>query len=398
MKLHQNIVNGIIECLNTIFQEHKYTDDVLEKAFKNHKQWGSRDRKFIGTSVYECVRWWRYFNTIGSADQSALQLSEKALAVYFIKNEIELPLWYPLQGLTKDDILSKLSQVTFERKITESIPDWLDEMGEKELGEKWATELKALNQQAKVAIRINSLNTSTEELTESLAAQEIEVEEVPHFEDALLLVKRQNLGNLEEYKQGLFEIQDIGSQAIAPYLEAKPGMTVIDACAGGGGKTLHLAALMQNQGQIIAMDVEQRKLDNLKQRATRAGTVIVQTDLISEETLQKYQSTADRLLLDVPCSGLGVLKRNPDSKWKLSVHEIEKVRAIQHTILHTYPTMLKKGGILVYATCSILPSENKSQVEKFLAAFPHEYELLAEQQIWPSEGFDGFYIARILKK
>ncbi len=194
-------------------------------------------------------------------------------------------------------------------------------------------------------------------------------------------------------------MQDAGSQLIAPFLKAEPGMRVIDACAGAGGKTLHLASIMENKGRIISMDVEQWKLDELQKRAKRAGASIIETRLIDgTKTIKRLENSADRLLLDVPCSGLGVLKRNPDAKWKLSPKAIEEVKVKQAEIISDYSSMLKKGGIMVYATCSILPSENKSQVNKFLDAQKGGFELLEERTVNPSEGFDGFYIARILKK
>lgn len=398
MKLHQNIVTGIIECLKLVFLENKYTDDVLEKAFRNHKQWGSRDRKFIGNSVYECVRWWRLYSEAGNTHTNDLLQIEKVLAVHFIQNEIEIPEWYAIKDFDAESIKKSLLEKSAIRKFKASIPDWLDELGAKELGDdRWAKEINALNAVASVVLRVNTLNSSTEELIESLAAQEIEVEEIPDYEDALMLKKRQVLSKLNEYQNGLFEIQDAGSQAIAPFLNAKPGMTVIDACAGGGGKTLHLATIMQNQGSITAIDIVEKKLENLKTRAQRAGTIIVNTCLATEEFIKSLANTADRLLLDVPCSGLGVLKRNPDAKWKLSETEIEEVKLTQERILDQYPSMLKSSGILVYATCSILPSENTEQVAKFLKKHPNEYELLEEKQVWPSEGFDGFYMARLLK-
>jgi 16S rRNA (cytosine967-C5)-methyltransferase len=398
LKLHQNIVTGIIECLKLIFLENKYTDDVLEKAFRNHKQWGSRDRKFIGNSVYECVRWWRLYSEACNTHSEDLLQVEKVLAVHFIQNDIEIPEWYIIKDFDVESIKKNLFEKSATRKFKASIPNWLDELGSKELGDdRWATEINALNAVASVILRVNTLNSSTEELIESLAVQEIEVEEIPDYEDALMLKKRQVLSKLNEYQNGLFEIQDAGSQAIAPFLHVKQGMTVIDACAGGGGKTLHLATIMQNQGQITAMDIVEKKLENLKTRAQRAGTIIVNTCLATEESIKSLANTADRLLLDVPCSGLGVLKRNPDAKWKLSETEIEEVKLKQERILDQYPSMLKSGGMLVYATCSILPSENTEQIIKFLKKYPKEYQLIEEKQIWPSEGFDGFYMARLRK-
>lgn len=172
-------------------------------------------------------------------------------------------------------------------------------------------------------------------------------------------------------------------------------MRIIDACAGGGGKTLHLAACMKNQGRIVALDTVDWKLSELKKRARRAGAHIIETRVIdSGKTIKRLAATADRVLLDVPCSGLGVLRRNPDTKWKLSPNSIDEVAATQQQILSQYSTMVKPGGYLVYATCSILPQENEQQVKNFLDRNP-SFELDAQKNVWPSAGFDGFYMARI---
>ncbi|MCY7409890.1 MAG: hypothetical protein LH473_06420, partial [Chitinophagales bacterium] len=169
----------------------------------------------------------------------------------------------------------------------------------------------------------------------------------------------------------------------------------IDACAGGGGKTLHLAALMQNKGLIIAMDNVQWKLDELKHRARRGGATIIERRLIdSTKVIKRLHNTADCVLLDVPCSGIGVLRRNPDAKWKLNLEYIERVKKQQEEILNNYAAMVKGGGKLIYATCSILNAENEEQVKKFLSTHK-EFSLEEEKRIFPSEGFDGFYMARM---
>ena len=178
-------------------------------------------------------------------------------------------------------------------------------------------------------------------------------------------------------------------------------MRVIDACAGAGGKSLHLAALMQNKGKVLSMDVEEWKLQQTKLRARRDGVSIIERKVIEgSKTIKRLKESADRLLLDVPCSGLGVLRRNPDTKWKLSLDSIAKVQETQQEIIQSYSSMLKKGGQMVYATCSILPSENQKQVEKFLASEAgKDFELIEDQKVLAQEsGFDGFYIARLLKK
>jgi 16S rRNA (cytosine967-C5)-methyltransferase len=224
---------------------------------------------------------------------------------------------------------------------------------------------------------------------------------VKGYPDALILEERQNIFRSAPFKAGLFEVQDASSQLVAASLAVEPGMRVIDACAGAGGKTLHLAALMENKGKIISMDLEEWKLQQTKLRARRNGIDIIERKVIEgSKTIKRLKDSADRLLLDVPCSGLGVLRRNPDTKWKLSPESIAKVQEAQQEILQSYPSMLKKGGQLVYATCSILPSENEQQVKKFLASEAgKDFDLLEEQKVFSHQsGFDGFYIARMIKK
>lgn len=194
-------------------------------------------------------------------------------------------------------------------------------------------------------------------------------------------------------------MQDASSQRVAPFLDVEPGMQVADTCAGAGGKSLHLAALMENKGQLIAMDIFDWKLKELKRRAKRNGVFNIQTKNIdSTKVLKRMEGRFDRVLIDAPCSGLGVLKRNPDAKWKIDQAFVERVRNQQKEIVENHSRLVKKEGLLVYATCSILPSENEKQVQAFLATHS-EFEKLDEQKISPAKtGYDGFYMAKLRRK
>jgi 16S rRNA (cytosine967-C5)-methyltransferase len=178
-------------------------------------------------------------------------------------------------------------------------------------------------------------------------------------------------------------------------------MRVMDACAGAGGKTLHLAAMMENKGQVIATDIYQNKLNELKRRGRRAGAHNIETRLVdSSKVIKKLHDKMDRLLIDAPCSGLGVLRRNPDAKWKLQPEFIDEIKATQADILDKYSKVVKAGGELVYATCSILPSENSAQVQAFLATETGAaFEFIEDKTLLTHrDGFDGFYMARLKKK
>jgi 16S rRNA (cytosine967-C5)-methyltransferase len=395
VKLYRNTTQAVVQSLKLIFESNKFADKVIEKVLKQSPKWGARDRRFIAETTYDIVRWYRLIQEV---TQSQAQDYWKLLAGWCVINEAELPDWVEFEGVNRKTVLRKLEEVKGIRKIAESIPDWLDELGERELGRIWTEELQALNQEAKVVLRANSLKTSVKELRKLLDEQEIETALDDRYPEAIILQQRQNIFKIPEFKQGLFEVQDAGSQAISSFLKVEPGMRVIDACAGGGGKTLHLAALMDNKGKIIAMDTEEWKLKELKLRARRAGVGNVEIRWIdSSKSIKRLANAADRLLLDVPCSGLGVLKRNPDAKWKLSPDFIEKVKVQQQQLLTDYSTMVKPGGLMVYSTCSLMPSENDKQVEKFLTNNAN-FELVSEKHIWPSEGFDGFYMALMRKK
>jgi 16S rRNA (cytosine967-C5)-methyltransferase len=396
LKLHRSTTQAVITSLDQIFNEGRYADKVIEKTLKQNSKWGARDRRFIAETTYDIVRWYRTLRTTTKADEGD---HWKLLAGWLILSDYHMPPWEEFKGVNPKDILQAYQKLKGVRKIKESIPDWLDELGERELGNRWDQELTALNEEAPVVLRANTLKTNREDLQEKLMAEDVETSTDKNFPDALILKQRMNVFTTPSFKEGLFEVQDAGSQTIAPFLHIEPGMRVIDACAGAGGKTLHLAALMKNKGRIIALDVEQWKLDELQKRARRAGVSNLETRIIeNSKSLKRLENSADRVLLDVPCSGLGVLKRNPDAKWKLSPEFIANVQQLQENILADYGTMLKAGGEMVYSTCSILPSENQQQVEKFLKANAGKYSLQEEEHHWPSEGFDGFYMARLKKE
>lgn len=392
MKLYRNLCEAVIAGLQDIFDEKKYADKVIEKILKSNPKWGARDRRFIAETIYDIVRWYRLFRELANAEENEYW---KLLAVWCLWNKTEYPDWEELKGVDRKKVVARYEEVKSTRKLKESIPDWLDELGEKELGNKWPIELAALNEEATVVLRVNTLKISRPELQKQLEEEEIATDAPIEYPDSLLLEQRQNIFTRQAFKDGLFEVQDAGSQLIAPFLLVKPGMRVIDACAGAGGKTLHLAALMQNKGRIVAMDTEEWKLNELKKRARRAGAGNIEPKLIeSSKTIKRLENTADRLLLDVPCSGLGVLKRNPDAKWKLNTDFIDRVKELQQHILQDYSSMVKAGGMLVYSTCSFLPTENENQVKNFLA-MNSNFQLDEQKSILPSEGFDGFYMARL---
>lgn len=400
MRLHRNLVMAVIQALDQIYNEGLYADKVVQRTLKSDKRWGSRDRKFVAETIYDMVRWKRLYDEIaGTKGHYSKENLWKNFAVWAVLKGYSLPDWKQFAGTPSRRIKGKFDECQKARKIRESIPDWMDEVGSQELGETWDKEIKELNNQAKVVLRVNQIKISRNDLKKRLAEEDIETEYIQGYPDALVLTERKNVFLTQAFKQGLFEVQDASSQLVAPFLEVEPGQKVIDTCAGAGGKSLHLAALMENRGQIIAMDIYGHKLTELKKRARRDGIHNIENRVIEgTKSIKKLKGKADRVLIDAPCSGIGVLKRNPDSKWKLEPDFLDRIRKTQASILDQYASMVKPGGKLVYATCSILPSENEQQVKGFLKKHP-EFAFVRENKVSPSKsGFDGFYMALLERK
>lgn len=400
MRLHRNLVFPVIDSIHDIFNDDVYADKAVEKALKRDKRWGARDRKFVAETIYEIVRWMRLYAEIAQVKPPfTREKIWRIFAVWCVLKGIQLPDWNQLQGVPNRRIKGRFDELSKIRKFRESIPDWIDELGVSELGETiWTKEIKAQNEQANVILRVNTLKITREKLQRLLETDGIETKTLREYPSALQLVERANVFKTEAFKKGYFEVQDGSSQLVAPFLEVEPGMRVVDACAGAGGKSLHIASLMENKGQIISMDVYESKLKKLKNRAKRNGVHNVETRVIeSTKTYKKLIEKADRVLIDAPCSGLGVLKRNPDAKWKLQPDFIENIKIVQQEVLQNYSKMVKPGGKLVYATCSVLPSENRAQVDAFLnSENGKNFKLIKDQSILAHQsGFDGFYMAQL---
>lgn len=392
-------LRAIAQALGAIFQEGFYADKVIERTLKADKRRGARDRSFIARNIYEIVRWYRLLYTLRGSEPRKENDWWEMIGIRYIIDGETLPQWKEFRRLKADKILRHYQQLKTKRAVIESVPDWIDEVGAAELQEQWPPTLHALNRPADVILRANLLKTTPKKLAEELKKEGVRTTVLR--DAALRVTERKQLFRTEAFRTGLFEVQDFSSQQVAPFCEVSPGMRVVDACSGAGGKALHLAILMQNKGQLISLDTAAWKLDEQRKRARRNGIHIIETRPIqSTKTIKRLKNSADRLLLDVPCSGLGVLRRNPDSKWKLSADFLAKIKETQQQILQSYAKILRAEGKLVYATCSVLPSENQEQVEAFLQSEAGQSFQLEEQKVIlpQDEGFDGFFMARLAKK
>ncbi|MEP2278565.1 methyltransferase domain-containing protein [Maribacter sp.] len=402
MKLHRNLVFAVIDALNLIFNENEYADKVVQKVLRYDKRWGSRDRGFIAETTYEMVRYKRLYTEIAEvkAPFSRPDLF-RMWAVWAVLKGIKLPDWKQIEPTPERRIKGKFDELSQIRKFREAVPDWIDELCEKALGEKlWTEELAKLNQPAEVILRTNTLRTNKEELRKALLDENIVAEPIRGYSSALKLVERANVFVTQAFKNGMFEVQDASSQLVAEFLDVEPGQRVVDTCAGAGGKSLHLAALMENKGQLISMDIYGSKLKELKRRARRNGAHNIEVrEIDSTKVYKKLYGSADRVLIDAPCTGLGVLRRNPDSKWKMKPEFLDKIVKTQHEIIRNYSKIVKPGGKMVYATCSILPQENSHQVQSFLKSEEgKDFTLIRDKKIYASKsGYDGFYMALLEK-
>lgn len=393
MKLHRHLCASALELAKSVLVNHRVLDHELAAAFEENPKWGKRDRSFLAESLFETTRWRRSLSFLVDSEETNSLLTAQWLLMGY-----ELPEWHCYKGRTPVEIVSRQALLADQpRAIRQSIPDWLDQLGHSELGELWEPQLAALNEKPSVFLRVNTLLTSVSEAQAWLAEHGVDTSTLPQHPHALALPIGKMLPKSLRL-DGRVEIQDPSSQSISPLLDPQPKQRIIDACSGAGGKALHLAALADNQARIYAMDVDPKKLQSLQHRAKRARASSISPKSITETTPTDFENIADSLLIDSPCSGLGTLKRQPDLKWRLKSSAIDRVRSIQAQLLAEYPKMLKPGGKLLYATCSILPSENQNQIARFLEKRPGEYRLISQQNLLPFEtGHDGFHASLLVK-
>jgi len=399
-KLYPAHLEAIAEALGNIFIGGAYADKEISRVLKADKRRGGKDRAFIAEHTYGVVRYYRLLRYLAGGGKPKKREDWWLLAgIHLHLQGIELPPWKEFAKINTKEVAQKLAAAKEDRALRESIPEWMDKVGQEQLGELWAPTLTALNERAPVTIRANRLKTTPAKLQRILVQDDVRTE--PIAADGLLVTERRNLFRSQAFQSGLFEVQDFSSQQAAPALEVEPGHTVIDACAGAGGKSMHLAALMENKGKLLSLDIHAWKLNELKKRARRGGVSNLETrPITSTKIIKRLHGRADRLLLDVPCSGLGVLRRNPDSKWKLNQEFIDRIVLEQADILARYAKMVKPGGKMVYATCSILPQENDAQIAAFLAAEAGQGWTLEHKHTYlpQVEGYDGFFVSRLVKE
>jgi 16S rRNA (cytosine967-C5)-methyltransferase len=394
MKLHRNLLQAVYQVIHSVMFESSYADRTIERTLKANPKWGARDRSFIAETSYDIIRHYRLLNSVAGDSEDLWAV----IAAYLIYKNWNLPLYEEFSKVDRSVCLNRLKQAETNIGLSQSYTDEWVEWFMRDYPTTYKQELQALNEPAKLVLRVNTLKIEKSKLLRLCKDAGNELNELEGYEDALVAVRKWNVFQDPLFKSGFFEIQDASSQCVAPFMDLKPGMRVIDACAGAGGKTLHMAALMKNKGHIIALDTEAWKLEELRKRARRAGGQIIETRTIdSTKVIKRLHEGCDRLLLDVPCSGTGVIRRNPDAKWKIDNAYVHRMKDVQRDLLKRYSLMVRPGGKLIYATCSVLHLENSEQIAYFCSEHPG-FQLEEEIKISPfSSGFDGFYMARLKK-
>lgn len=398
IKLHKPLLEIVKNGLHEIFNNGIYADKEVQHILLNNKQFGSRDRSFIAETIYDIVRWKRNYEQLMVNRKWSIGNWNNYILISLLnrKKEIVNPEIFDCEfDISKPENWL----INFDGRI--SFPEWLDKKCFDEIGEDWNSIATALNIPAKTFIRVNTLKITPENLLELLLKENIDAKITNptalektgfSFKNCIEISSKNNLKNSTFYKSGFFEFQDLGSQLIGEFCDLRPNQIVLDLCAGAGGKSLHLSAILQNKGKIYATDFKPERTKTLANRANNAGCKNI--EIISFEKAM-FLKNLDVILIDAPCSGIGTIKRNPDVKWKLKNSDIENYKTIQAALLEKYKSLIHKNSKLIYATCSILPSENELQIQHFLKNNP-DFELVKEIKLSPAiYGVDGFYMAEI---
>ena len=367
-------------------------DAIVSRYFREHRELGSRERATLTETVYQVLRRKPYFELLARSGSGA---RERRLAILGLAAPADF-VHGAIQPQEKE-WLAACQQITDEQLLPihrHNLPNWLADALQQQLGaERFQQLADSLLQGAPLDLRVNALKAKRPDVLKALAQEQLQAEATRFSPWGIRLRERPALTRLELFKEGAFEVQDEGSQLLALLLDARRGEMVVDFCAGAGGKTLALGAEMRNTGRLYAFDVSAHRLEKLKPRLARSGLSNVHPAAIAherDERIKRLSGKIDRVLVDAPCSGLGTLRRSPDLKWRQSEQTVQELVAKQTAILASAARLVKSGGRLVYATCSVLPQENDQIAEAFSQANPgfkplNVVELLAQRKVEQAE-------------
>lgn len=368
--------------LTNLLDFNSPADAKLGDFFRNHRELGTKERAFVAESVYGVLRRLRYLSTVAANDEHDPDDARKLILAWLLR----------VQGKSLrelDDILTEQQKewaIAIKAKSTDNLPlavqadvrDWFWDKLVTQYGEAEAlTICRSMFEQASLDLRVNTIKASREDVLAKMQAENTVKDNViattPYSPIGIRMGAKLNISRHVLFTEGKIEVQDEGSQLLSYLVSPKRGMMVADFCAGAGGKTLAIGALMKNTGRLYAFDVSEKRLHNLGQRLKRSGLSNLHAQVISSEQdpkLKRLNGKFDRVLVDAPCSGLGTLRRNPDLKWRQTEQDVLELTQKQTAILARAAKLTKAGGRLVYATCSLLRDENEAIVEAFMQANP----------------------------
>jgi 16S rRNA (cytosine967-C5)-methyltransferase len=398
--------------------EWGFATDIVARAFRAHRELASGDRRRISETVYGLIRWERRLEAILAdslsaggggpggerftvAELSPVVRDQVKLLIYEVRDGLPVDVAQAeasalvrgridLSGAASDDAGLGHRKDLDRAALRLSYPTWLMERFANDLGAEMAQAVAAaMNRRAPMAIRANTLRMSRDQLINRLAEENVVARASALAPAGLVLETRVNAFGLSAFRDGLFEVMDEGSQVVAELVAPPPGGRVLDACAGAGGKTLALGSLMGGKGRLMAVDVDGRKLEELRRRARRAGLNSVEArafpdGIPSGQVPGLAPGSFHRVLVDAPCSGLGTLRRNPEARWRLTPESVASFPAVQTALLVTYAPFCAVGGRLIYATCTLLEDENDRVVERFLAE-RDDFVRVPVKEIWGRE-------------
>lgn len=408
---HIEAVIDLTEQVAISLEENGPAADILvRKYFRDRRYAGSKDRRRVTGLLYDIIRRWGYLADITERDARRMVMAQLKLADddpnQYFTGEKHAP------DALSDEEKAFLEKVDAEKEEHHRLnyPLWLDAELKERFGDKLAQEMTALNERAPLTLRIAR---NAEKILSFLNDNHIGYSRGIHANSAIILDQQQQIRDWPIYRKGLVEIQDEAAQLAVKYVQLEPGQQVMDLCAGAGGKALAAAGYMKNKGQIYAFDISEPRLKDLKVRAKRSKHHIFQSHVLTaknrEKTLDEFKGKMDRVILDVPCSGTGTWRRNPESRWRISPDSIKEYQKTQQELLNEAWQMVKPGGRVAYMTCSILKGENEDQIEQFLEAHEDANLIPIKKQgiealegtllLSPfSRGTDGFFVAIIEKQ
>lgn len=393
-----NLIRQAAVVLSNLLDFNSPADAKLGDFFRNNRDLGTKERAFVAESVYGVLRRLRFLSTVTANEENDPDDARKLILAWMLR--IEGMSIQKLEGILTEQ--QKEWAIAIKAKSTDNLPlavqadvrDWLWDKLVDQYGEADAlTIARSMHEQATLDLRVNTIKGSREDVMAKFMAEntsgETNITATPFSPVGIRMPSRLNISRHILFTEGKIEVQDEGSQLLAHLVAPKRGMMVADFCAGAGGKTLAMGALMRNTGRLYAFDVSEKRLNNLGKRLKRSGLSNLNAQLISSETdpkLKRLNGKFDRVLVDAPCSGLGTLRRNPDLKWRQTPGDVTELTQKQTAILARAAKLTKAGGRLVYATCSLLSDENEQIVEAFLSAHAdfkslNAGEILSQQQI-----------------